>query len=329
MKLRRSGYVLIAVTVVTAIVGVAAAPATLATVSGVNFVTLPPNVFEGQRTIFKIQGAPPGKTCTLVIRYKGGRVQHLASRPAVNGYAVWAVRIAAAPPGYATLTASCIGAGRVVGRTLVQWALEAPRLAVLKRGFSQRPDQYDPGSSINFGLSIVNQRFHFDASNIAVLVNFVDATNRVLGSTHLTLARIPASTTIYVGGQVAIPTKTPVVRVEVVFVDATSTPRVPALPPLVSDIILTPTAQAPPYLLSIRGQLLNKFAAPMQGGYIGVLLEDSAGNIVGGGTGFAEGPLSLGAREAFSLNSSFDDIPMANIARTLISVVPNYPTPTP
>jgi hypothetical protein len=43
-----------------------------------------------------------------------------------------------------------------------------------------------------------------------------------------------------------------------------------------------------------------------------------------GGSGYAGGPLSLGARAAFDVNGAFSAIPSANAAQALVSVIPNY-----
>jgi hypothetical protein len=306
-------------------VGAAALLASESSATGlsVGFSSLPSQVFEGQTTTFQVGVAGPAKTCVLVIRYLGGRVQTLNARPVRNGSVSWAVRIAAGPPGDAVVTATCPGSGRATGRLLVQWPIQAPSLAVVKRGLSQRNEQNGSSSTVNYGLAIENKRTHLDATGIAVLINFVDATNRVLATSHVSIGRIPAAKTIYNGGQFGLNTQTPVSRLEVVFVQATSAQRQPALPPLVSDVALKSTSDG--YVDSLSGQLLNKYPKPLQGGDIGVVFEDGTGAIIGGGTGSASGPVSLGAREVFNVGSGFNAIPMTKIASTLISIVPSYP----
>jgi hypothetical protein len=74
----------------------------------------------------------------------------------------------------------------------------------------------------------------------------------------------------------------------------------------------------------VRGQLLNKFQHPLQGADVGVLFEDGSGNIIGGGSASASGPLSLGAREAFEMFGSFSAVPYANVAAVRISAIPSY-----
>jgi hypothetical protein len=318
------GSIAVALAVCSAPAAVTTASAAPAAKLDVAFSALPAQVFEGQTATFKLDVGGSATSCALQIRYNGGRLQKLSAHAVKSGVAAWAVRIAAAPAGYAKLTATCAGSGRVTARVLVQWPLEAPKLSVVKRGFSQRNDQSNSSSTVNYGLAIANQRVHLDATGIAVLINFVDATNRVLGTSHVSIGRVPAGTTIYMGGQVGLNTATQVSRLEVVFVQATSSQHLPALQPLVSDVVLTPTADG--YLDWLGGQLLNRYPRPLQGGDIGVVFEDDAGNIVGGGEGGASGPVSLGAREVFQVNSGFNVLPIAKIASTLISIVPSYPS---
>ena len=309
----------------SAVGSAAAVPFAAGRTSGVSFVALPAQVFQGQRVSFKVLVGPASKTCTLAIHYKGGNIQRLAPVSAASGTASWTVRIPSAPPGTATLKASCPAAGTATAKLAIKWALQAPKLVVTRRGFSQRMHAYDPGSDVNFGLAVRNDRSHFDATGISILVNIVDATNRVLGSAHLSESRIPAATLIYLGGQMGIPTQTPVARIEVVFVSATSSEVQPATPLLISDVILT--AGTDSYVSTLRGQLLNTYRQPLQSGEVGVLFEDVAGNVIGGGVGGAPGPVSLGAREAFDISGGFNAIPFSQVAKTLIKIVPTYAQP--
>jgi hypothetical protein len=71
------------------------------------------------------------------------------------------------------------------------------------------------GSEVSFGLTLHNERSRSDAANVAVLVNFVDSTNRVLGTAHLVVGRLPASSTFStfsLGGQQLLSTKSVVSR---------------------------------------------------------------------------------------------------------------------
>ena len=149
--------------------------------------------------------------------------------------------------------------------------------------------------------------------------------SRILGTLHLSKSRIPPERTIYLGAQTRLPTQTPVMRREVLFVSARSTEPEPAAPLLISDVVLAPDSQG--FLSSIRGQVLNHYSAQRQSPDAGILLKDANGNVIGGGSGTAGRPLSLGARGAFGLGYGFSAIASAQIASTLLSTVPSYLVP--
>jgi hypothetical protein len=297
---------------------------------GVSFSPgLPSQVFEGQRTTISIVVQPASRLCALKIRYKGGRLDR-RTQAALHGRASWTLRVPAVPPGTATVSVSCAGAGSVSGTMLVQWALQAPKLAVTKRGYTQRTTSTDR-SDVSYGLALRNERVRFDAGNVNVLVNFVDSTNRVLGSDHRSVSRIPAGSTFYVGNQTSISTATPVARLEIIITAATSVQKQISVPPLISDVTIVPEMNPPPgvgpHVDSIRGQLLNHYRSPLQSADLGIVIVDAGGNILGGGSTGAPGPLSYGAREFFDASGTFSAIPLSKAASVLVSPVPTYPTP--
>jgi hypothetical protein len=279
-------------------------------------------VFQGQRVTIAASVAPAGKSCQLAITYRGGRVQRSQTQQAAGGRVFWTVRIPNVPEGRAVVRLRCEGAGSASASMLVQLALQAPKINIENSGFTQRPRRFSPGSDVSYGLVIKNARTQSDAVNVTLLVNFVDESNRILGSAHDRISRLPANARITYGGQQAIPTQDQVVRLEVI-VGATSDTRELAVPPLISDVIIAPRSSEP-YVDSVRGQLLNTRANPMRSGTVGVIILDVEGGIIGGGAGYASGPLAFGAREAFSVSGSFTAIPFAKAAAAVVSVVPNY-----
>jgi hypothetical protein len=283
---------------------------------------LPGRVFEGQRISVAVSVRPSSARCQLSIRYMGGRVQRLQDLGAASGRVVWTLRVPAVPEGRAVATARCGSAGAASAGMMVQLALQAPKITIENSGFTQRPRRYSAGSDVSFGLVIRNARRQVDASNVSLLVNFVDASNRVLGSAHERISRLPANTTFNFGGQQAIPVQDPVKRLEVV-IGATSTDKTAATPPLISDLVIAERVTEP-YVDSVRGQLLNTEGAAMRSGIVGVVILDAEGNIIGGGAGYASGPLAYGAREAFSVSGDFSAIPFPSAATAVVSVVPTY-----
>jgi hypothetical protein len=282
----------------------------------------PARVFQGQRVDFSASVNPAGKVCQLSIAYHGGRVQRLQIQQSGGGRVLWTLRIPNVPEGRAAVRLRCDGAGSASVSMLVERALQAPKITIEDSGFTQRPRRYSPGSDVSYGLVIKNARPQADAENVTLLVNFVDATNRILGSAHDRISRLPANTTITYGGQQGIPTQDQVTRLEVI-VGATPDRRELAVPPLISDIIIAPRSFEP-YVESVRGQLLNTRDRPMRTGTVGVVILNAEGGIIGGGAGYASGPLAYGAREAFSVSGSFSAIPFKDAAAALVSVVPRY-----
>ena len=314
----------VALAVVTVLcLAVASGPAAKA--GYISFSGLPSTVYEGQKTTIKVYVRPASPLCVLTIRYTGGRTDR-RQQAAPKGNASWTLRVPNVPPGTATVTVTCKGAGTVRDTMLVQWALQAPLLSVGQTGWSQRNLPLSTGSLVSYGLVLRNERARFDAIYVTVLVNFVDAENRVLGSSRRTLVRVPASFTVYVGGLQSLPTQTPVARLETVVGPAKSAQRVASAPPLISDVVIAPD-RAGTYVDSVRGQLLNAYQSPMRSADIGIVLLDSAGNIVGGGFTHALGPISNGARVFFSAAFTFRPIPVGNATSALVSAVPTYIVP--
>ena len=290
--------------------------------TGIHFLGLPDHIFRGERVTFRIFGAS-SKTCSLTIRYAGRHVQRLKAKKTVNGAITWTFRVPSVPPGMATLRLVC-GKAAATARVPVRATLESPKLAVTRDGFTQRPHPYDVGSDLNFGIAVRNERLHTDATTVSILVNALDATNRVLGTAHVSAQRLPEAETIYLGGQIPLPTQTPVVKLETIFVSAKPAAHVASTPVLVSDAVIQPDTMG--YVGNVHGQLLNKYPRDMQSAVVGVLILDASGKVVGGGMGNALGPVSLGAREAFELIGPFTAIKWSSSLTAVFTTVPTYAT---
>lgn len=289
--------------------------------TGLHFTALPQAPFEGQKATIAVGGIPSGASCTLTVTYTGGRTDPFTA-PAGAKTAIWTFRTPAVPPGPARVVASCGSAGSVRGSMTVRWAVEAPSITIVKRGYTQRPDTYGAGSSVGWGAAVRNDRVRSDAEYITLLINYVDAGNKVLGTAFATITRLPAASTFYIGGQTHLGTKTPVARLEIV-VQAKSGPPEAGTPPLVSDVVMVPGTDG--YLTSLSGQLLNHFHLSMQSAAVGAVILDANGNILGGGTAYASGPVSYGAREFFAISGALNTIPMSQAASFAVSAVPSFP----
>jgi hypothetical protein len=307
-----------AAALVLSVVAAAGAPAGAAAIR----VQAPALVFAGQRIGIEATVTPKDARCGLTIRYVGGRVQRLVEQTAQGGRLVWTVRVPSVPAGRAVAKITCKGAGSASASMMVRVALQAPKITIERSGFTQRPLRYSPGSDVSYGLIIRNHRTNLDATNVSVLVNFVDPTNRVLGSAREVILRLPANTTIPYGGQQYIPVKDAVTRLEVI-VGATSAQRLPGAPLLVSDMVIAQRTYEP-YVDSVRGQVLNPRNKTMLSGLVGVVILDAENNIIGGGGGYSSGPLAYGARQAFSVVGDFSAIPFERAVAAMAAVIPTY-----
>jgi hypothetical protein len=279
-------------------------------------------VYIGQTMQLRVLYHGQSVHCVATVSYTGGKMQKLGDRATSSSGATWSFRVPAVRPGTARAVINCGEAGKGSIPFQVRAALQAPKIITERTGFSQRLNR-DGSTNVCFGLELRNDRARVDATHVAVLVNLVDADNRVIGTDHLTLIRIPAGATVYIGDQLSRLVNIPIVRVEVVAVTATSTPIAPATPPLISDILITPDRDR--YVGGVYAQLLNQSGLQLQGGELGTVLVDAEGNIIGGGRGNVQGPVSLGARELSKTFSQMTAVPYDSAAQALISVVPRYP----
>jgi hypothetical protein len=305
---------------ITAAVVATGASSASARTSSVGFTSLPRAVFEGQRPTIAVAVQPTGERCTLTVDYPGNRTDHFQTS-AQRGRAAWSIRIPAVPPGMATVVVGCGRAGSARGSMRIRWAVQAPKIDVTERGWSQRLEQFGGGSTVSFGLALRNERARSDAVMVAVLVNFVDASNRVLGSAQVSVMRIPASSTFYVGGQQMLMTQIPVARVEAI-VSAKPEPREGLPEPLISDIGISPASDG--YVSNVHGQLLNNYPRAVQSAFLGVVVRNAAGDIIGGGSTYASGRLSFGAREFFVAAGTFRAVPFVNAASADVSAVATW-----
>jgi hypothetical protein len=279
-------------------------------------------VYIGQTMQLRVVVRPETVHCVATISYAGGKLQRLGDRLVGPSGGTWSFRVPAVRPGRARALVNCAELGRSSIQFQVQAALQAPRIITERTGFTQRMNPKTNSSDVSFGLQLRNDRSKLDAGNLAILVNLVDADNRVLATDHLRLSRIPAGMTVYTGDQISHLVMLPIARVEVVAVQAISIPMQPATPPLISDVLIAPDREG--YIATVYAQLLNQSQLPLQGGELGTVLVDADGNIIGGGRGIVQGPVSLGARELSKTSSRLSAIPYAG-AQALISVVPRYP----
>jgi hypothetical protein len=282
-------------------------------------------VVQGNNANMSVLVSPAGVRCALAVRYaNGARQKGLAPQSATNGRATWRWQVGVGTAtGRARATVSCGRAGRVTRRFMVIGQVIPPRITVVKRGFSIRALPYG-GTGVSYGLLLANDSQKFDATKIYVLINFVMADNRALGTTTTTVNAIQAGGQYALGGELTFPGGAPITRLEVVVqVGGHSRPqlRLPAF----ADIHIAPDLYDPAWVGSVEGELLNSQPSlVLQNAQLSAIVMDEAGNILGGGTGYAFATLPPATRQVIKLTSGFKDIPIEHAVSAMVSAQPTW-----
>lgn len=265
-----------------------------------------------------------GVRCTLVVRYRSG-MQRVGPSMSANGRAVFTFKVAQrAAPGRATATATCAPAGRATKNVVVIGAVLAPKINVLKSGFSIRPHRVT-GSTVSWGVVLQNTSTTTDAVNATVLANMVLPDSTLIGSTTRRVGRIYAGATQVVGGDLTFRGVPPIVRVEIVVQvregeKATRGRKLPAF----ENQHPVPDILEPAYVGSVEGELANDdLDRALQRAELYTVALDAQGNVLGGGTGYAIASLPPGARQFFKI-SGLRGVQIAQAASLMMSVVPTY-----
>ena len=282
-------------------------------------------VVQGNDANISVVVNPAGVRCALSVRYaNGARQKDLAPQTASNGHASWRWTVGlGTATGRARATVSCGRAGKVTRRFVVIGQVIPPRIEVVKRGFSIRAKPYG-GTGVSYGLLLQNDSQQFDATKIYVLVNFVMADNHALGTTTTTINAIQAGGTYALGGELTFPDAAPIQRLEVVIqVGGHSRPQLRL--PAPANIHVVPDQFDPAWVGSVEGELLNsQVGLILQNCQLSAVVFDEAGNILGGGTGYAYATLPPATREVIKMTSGFNDIPIEHAVSAMVSMQPTW-----
>jgi hypothetical protein len=282
-------------------------------------------VVQGNDASISVLVKPAGVRCGIAVRYANGAKQKgLAAQTATAGRVTWRWQVAVgAATGRARVTVSCGRAGKVSRRFMVIGQVIPPRITVLKKGYSIRALPYG-GTGVSFGLLLGNDSQQFDATSVYVLVNFVMADNHALGTTTTTVNAIQAGGQYALGGELTFPGAAPIERLEVVIkVGGHSRPqlRLPAL----ANIHVMPDQYDPAWVGSVEGELQNpQPSLVLQNAQLSAIVFDEAGNVLGGGTGYAFATLPPASREVIKMTSGFKDIPIEHAVSAMVSVQPTW-----
>jgi hypothetical protein len=295
--------------------------------AGVRFVAGNSRVVQGNEATMSVAVSPGGVRCSLAVRYKSGAKQKgLPTVLAKGGQASWTWKIPRlVQPGPARVTASCAGAGRASKILMVIGQVIPPKIHVVKSGWSVRPYPY-AGSGVSYGVILANESKTRDALDVKVLVNFVMADNRLIGSATTRLEAIQAGTEHAVGGELNFPGSAPIARLEIVVEVGRSGPGTRSKPGISAARVL-PSPFEPYWCGSVEGEVQNDHPRrTLQTFQLSTVVLDAEGNVIGGGTGYGFASLPPAARMFFKISNGMRPIPLYKAASALVSVVPQYKT---
>ena len=266
---------------------------------------------------------PAGARCRLTVVYAGGSRQRLETKAAQGGRVAWEWSVSrSAEAGPARLIAACGRAGRATGTVIVVGQLIPPRIKLLKSGFSARPKAFG-GTDVSYGIVLKNTSPNADAVNVNVLVNFVLANNRLLGSKSTNVS-VRAGSSYALGDMLNFPGAAPIVRLEVVIQVGERQPR-SAKPPAVDGVGIEPSQWEPAWVGAVAGELINDNGKrTLSNASLSAVILDAQGNVIGGANGSVFQSLPPGTRHVFKLTSAAGAVPTAQAKSVLVTVVPTW-----
>jgi len=296
------------------------------------FSFVPQQAFQGLPAAVSILVKPAAVRCALSVRYADGSLQSgLGETRSASGRAAWKWDMALdAPAGPARAAVHCGRSGslsRVF--TVVGGTVRPSKLQIVAQGFSQRPDSYDSGSAVSYGVVLDNPSDIRDAQNVTVLVNFLDAGGKVLQTATNRAGTIGAAATYNVGGSAQLPTQAPVSRLEVV-VQTDGFVKHAFHEPALENVHVVASTFEPDWVGAVRGDVIND--APLQtltNAQLSIVLFDAAGKVIGGGTGYLLAALPPGTRAFFDAGLGLNSVPAARVSTAAVSIQPTYKAPAP
>jgi hypothetical protein len=290
----------------------------------VQFVSGNERVVQGNQARVLVAVEPNGTRCSLGVRYKGGSRQHLPAVTVSGFKAEWTWDVPRkAHTGPARVTASCGRAGHANQRLIVIGQVLPPSVQVVKSGWSVRPYPF-AGTGVSYGVILQNQSQKRDALDVNVLVNFVMADNRLIGSSTAHVSDIPAGSQHAFGGELTFPGGAPIARLEVVVKIGKSGPPSRTRPGL-SAVRVVPSPYEPQWCGSIEGEVQNDSTTrTLQAAELSGVILDADGNVIGGASGYGGALLPPSARVFFKLENGVHPVSFAKAASALVSVIPTY-----
>ncbi len=292
--------------------------------SSLRFGFVPKKAFKGQPASMSVVARPTGVRCSPLLRYADGSTQRLRTLTARAGSASWTWTIPAKTRlGAATATVACARAGKVTRGFSVVGPPTAPaKVDVRKSGFSQRVRF--TSRDVSYGIVLHNPSPENDALNVQVLVNFVDATNRVVDTRTDVVSAVAAGSEYYLGGSTSIPDASPVSSLEIVVRIGGQAPK-SKLGPAISDVLVQQARYDPGWVGAVVGQIENDWPTMLlTSTRISAVVFDSAGNVIGGAHGMTNAGQLPGVRAYFNASSAVSSIPFDRAASAGVSVIGRY-----
>jgi hypothetical protein len=313
-----------AVAALTGLCLAATAGASLDAASSLRFGFVPQKAFQGQPASLSVVVRPTGVRCSASIRYADASLHRLPSVIARAGKASWKWTIPAkAKIGSASASVACGKAGRASRSFAVVGPPSAPaKVLIRKSGFSQRVR--GTSRDVSYGIVLANPSPENDALDVTVLINFIDSTNRVVATETGRVGGVGAGSEYYLGGSSMIPDASPVSKLEIVPRIGSQAPKRRLGPPT-SDVLVQASRFEPGWVGAVVGQVQNDHPTMLLSStQISVVVYDSAGNVIGGGSGYSTGGLLPGVRAYFSASSGVTAIPSDQAFSAGVSVLGQY-----
>jgi hypothetical protein len=320
----RSVFAIVAVTL--GVLSTAVVTTASARTENVTITSLPSHVAQGGLQHLNAAVSKGSGTCSLKVRYANGKKQALGRKPVLGRHVAWEWQVPrAAAMGKAQARVSCPGAGVRTRTFKVTRRLVPATLAIAQSGFTQGPVEYGGGTTVSYGLKLVNRSPNEDASTIGIDVTLLDAAgNAVAVSNDIILGSIPAGATFYTGGYAYTNDSTVITHLSY-SVTAGSTPHSSDAPPAITNLTVSDNADG---TVSIDGTITNEASKDLSGGSTGnAAFFNQAGQIIGGHSDpllFSD--LPPGAHSSFDVTSL--GIPQASaVSQVKFDVAPYYVNP--
>ena len=98
--------------------------------------------------------------------------------------------------------------------------------------------------------------------------------------------------------------------------------------PAVDNVQVVASTYDPNWVSAVNGEIVNDHPTDvLTNAQLSIVLYNSTGQVIGGGTGFVFNALPPGTRSFFAATSGFSAVPMQSASTAAISIEPSYKAP--